>query len=358
MMNPSFQSKELLSMERNICSRASAFILPVLILLLTGCQVTPTPPAFSLYGHKGIILLPFDNLSQDGALGQEVQDGVTSQLVALNAAPVFEEGPVSDYLNSLKGNDTDPRSNPTVMKKLAKRFKGDLLMTCNVESYTESIQDQPPQRVMVDYKTKAYKWGYSTVQQVKVTATARLIDVASGNIAWMKQAYGAGQVQNWNDLPYPGEKEYAPGEGWDTWRKRSKDHGDDDHGDRQGDERDGKARKDRAYDRNDDQGRQNGDRRDDGRGGYNNGPSNTVVNVTIQNNNTNSQQQNQTANATANADASTGSPSAAPAPLLYQTNATVANLRQAAIARTVGWLTDDFRGHGGWYPGYVAPPPK
>jgi hypothetical protein len=77
-----------------------------------------------------------------------------------------------------------------------------------------------------------------------------------------------------------------------------------------------------------------------------------VVNINI--NNSNSQQQNQTANATANA---TAAPAAAPA-LLYQTDATFANLRLAAIARAVNWLTDDFKGHGGWYPGYVAPPPK
>ncbi len=294
--------------------RWSTLAIPVLFLLLSGCQVTPTPPIFPLYGHQGIILLPFDNYSQDGALAQAVQDGVTSDLVALNAAPIFEEGSVSDYLSGLKGNDTDPRTNPAVRQKLAKHFKGDLLLTCNVETYTESIQDNPPQRVMVDYKDKTYKWGFNTVQQVKVTATAKLIDVANGNIAWMKQAYGTGQVQNWTDLSYPGDRDAAPAEGWDGWRKKNHDHDRDDRGDRHGDDRD----------------RSNGGK--------------TVININIQNN----QPQNQDPNAAP----------AGPAPLLYQNNATIANLRQAAIARTVGWLTDDFKGHGGWYPGYVAPPPK
>jgi len=301
-----------------VSPRRSLLLLPILFLALSGCQVTPTPPLFSLYGHQGIILLPFDNVTQDGALGQAVQDGVTAQLVGLNAAPIYEEGAVSEYLNNLKGDDTDPRSNPAVRQKLAKHFKGDLLLTCNVESYTESVQEQPPQRIMVDYKAQTYKWGFNTVQQVKVTATAKLIDVVNGNISWMKQAYGTGQYQTWTDLEYPGDHPVGPPEGWDNYRNRMKH--DRDHGD-----------KDRRDGRYDDRGRNGG---------------NTVVNINI--NNSNGQPQDPAAN------------SAQPtAPvLLYQSDATFANLRQAAIARTVNWLTDDFKGHGGWYPGYTAPPAK
>ncbi len=273
------------------------------LIFLVGCfpPPKPTPPAFSLYGHQGLIILPFENTSTDPALGQELQDNLTAQLVGLDATPIYEQGKVSAFLNQLDEENTDPNSNPAVMSQLTKHFNGDLILTGTVESYVESTQVQPPQRVQVALFSKDNKWGFYTVQQVKVSASARLINVANGSIIWVKKAWGNGQNQVWTDINYPGDHTDPPAEGWDSYLRP---HHDDHDGDRHDQDH---------RDRN----------------------GNTIVNINIQNPNN----------------------APAQAPLLYQSDATFSGLRENAIGQTANWLTDDFKGHGGWYQGYVDPGP-
>lgn len=293
-------------------------LLALGVTAFSGC-FKPTGPAFSLYGHSGLIVLPFENTSPDQALGPEIQDGVSADLLKLNALPISERGQVADYLENLSVDNMNVQSNSTLRKKLSKQFKGDLLMTGTVEGYTESTFDRAPQRILADFNSKTYKWGFYTVQQVVVTATLKLVDAASGNLVWLKKASGTGSQQLWNDLPYPGGRAEPPAEGWDAWQRHLND-------------------RDREHAHH---GKWN--QRDHGRDGDQDRNGKTLININIQNN---QQQQDQS-------QADNAAP-AQPA-LLYQSDSTFANLRQAAINNAASWLVDDFRGHYGWYPGYVAP---
>lgn len=308
---------------------------PLILLVLgmtamSGC-FKPTGPAFSLYGHSGLIILPFENISPDQALGPEIQDGVSADLLKLNALPISEGGQVADYLDNLSIDNMNVQSNTSLRKKLSRQFKGDLLMAGTVEGYTESTFDRAPQRILVDFNSKTYKWGYYTVKQVVVTATIKLVDAASGNLVWLKKANGTGSQQLWNDLPYPGDHAEPPAEGWDAWQRhwneKDRDHahhgnwGQRDHG------RDG------------DQGGDNG-----------NANGKTVININIQNQNSQQQTQQQQQQQSQTNNAAPAQPA-----LLYPSDSTFADLRQSAINNAASWLVDDFRGHYGWYPGYVAP---
>ena len=285
-------------------SLSKIFLLFSVLIFSTGCfpPPKPTPPVFSLYGHQGLVILPFDNVSADPALAQELQNNLTAQLVGLNAVPVYEQGAVSNYLNQISNDSDDPSADPAVIQRLSQHFKADLILTGTVETYVESTQVQPPQRIQTALFSTDNKWGYYTVQQVKITANAKIVNAANGSTIWVKNAWGNGQNQVWTDIPYPGEKTDPPAEGWDDYfhhhdHPEWRHHNEWDH--------------------------------------QNN--SSPVVTINLNTNGNNS------------------APSA-PA-LLYQTDATFSNLRGYAIAQTANWMSDDFKGHGGWTLGYVAPAP-
>ena len=272
-------------------SLSKCFFLFSSLILLTGCFPPPKPtaPAFSLYGHQGLVILPFDNVSSDPALAQELQNNLTAQLVGLNAAPVYEQGTVSNYLSQIN-NSGDPSANPAVVQQLSQHFNADLVLTGTVESYVESTQVQPPQRVQTAIFSSDHKWGYYTVQQVKITANAKIVNAANGSTIWVKNAWGNGLNQVWTDIPYPADRTDPPGEGWDDYFHHH-DHPE--------------WRHHSEWD-----------------------------------------QQNN------------GNPYMSPgSALLYQSDANFSNLRGQAIAQTANWLSDDFKGHGGWTLGYVAPAP-
>jgi len=290
----------------------------VLSVLLPACGLfKPVPPVYNLYGHQGLVLLPFANDSQDPALGHQVQDELAGQILRLNALPISEQGEVSRFLAvEAAGNAA---ADPNFRKRVALRFNSDLVMEGSVESYTESIEDKDPERMITDSKTGAAKWGYYTVRQVGVAAVAKIFDASTGNLLWEKRSRGNGNQQRWHDLDYPGDKTTPPPGGWGSYQMKAK------------------AREFALENPGKPFFPQGQQVRPPQAG--NTAPGQPIININIQNNN--SQQQNQTAIVAA---------PVKPA-LLYQTDTVFASLRETAISQCTQWLAGDFRGQWGWTPG-------
>lgn len=264
-----------------------------------------------------------------------------AELVALRACPVAEEGKVQSFVRRYAQGKADP-ADAALRRKIAEKLKGDVLLTGSVNTYTETFKDSPPSRRQVNRDPPEFRWGYTTTSAVDLSVTAKLVDVNTGSILWIRKAHGGRNWNRWVDPPYPGEKAEAPKEGWGEYvvqtlpdwavgAVKGKGRGDPHLPGRKGDpHRDGRK----------------GDPHRDG-AGEEGSLKPVVVNIHIQN--TQTQQQTQTASAQANASASGGG-EAEDLLLLYEMDSDFAKLRDAAIREAVAQLTGDFKGRGGWTP--------
>jgi hypothetical protein len=282
--------------------------------LLGGCSVKPKPPVYSLYQHQRLVVLPFENLSRDPALAQDLQDGVVAELVRLKAVPVAEEGQVVDFLRKRKADLAGLSENAALRAQLAQALKADVVLVGSVKTFTESYTEEAPHRRKVKSEPETYEWGFYTEERVTATGTLRLVDAAGGNIRWIQNVTSNRSNRQWHPLGYEAIQVVVPQGGWDPYLDKV----------RPAHARRGKGRK-------------------AGRGGdlaeVKDGK--VVVNINIQNN------QNQT---------QTQSPAAASAapPLLYESDSVFQGLRQAAVRDLVAYAVSDFRGRGGWTPGLAT----
>jgi hypothetical protein len=305
-------------------SRSPFVILMLAVMLAAGCASTPKPPAYSLYGHRGLTVLPFRNLTRDPGLGPQLRAEMLAQLVRLHAVPIVEGERVSALMRGLQGDGTSVEDDDDVRAAIARRFDSDLILIGAVTAYSEGQSEGSPRRIKVAFSSDHYRWGFYEARSVEVVASIKLIDASTGELLWVNNARGYSSRRNWVDLPYPGKQKQPPAQGWSAFMASARDGTDGTHV-------------------------------PPGHGGVPPGhakhdsPNQPVININI--NNSQSQQQNQTATATATA---TASNTASEAPLRYQTDATFSALRTAALRRAAAYLVSDFRGRGGWTPGMAA----
>ncbi|NIV53970.1 MAG: hypothetical protein GWN53_19220 [Gammaproteobacteria bacterium] len=296
-----------------------------MLILTAGCASTPKPPAYSLYDHDALAVLPFQNLTQDPGLAQELQDAFLARLVQLNAVPVIEGGRVSALVAR---EDADPASlqhDAAARAAIARQLESDVLLVGSVTSYSEGLSEGSPRRVKVAFSSDRYRWGFYENRTVQVMASIKLIDTATGRILWVKNAQGSSGRRHWVALPYDGDKESPPSEGWSAYlaARSEVDLG------YTSPAADARAKRDRVPP------------------GHAKGQSSQpVINIHI--NNSQSQQQSQTQ--TARAAASAGDSAANPA-LLHRTDPVFSALRANALQRAAAYLVSDFQGRGGWKPG-------
>jgi hypothetical protein len=190
---------------RKSCSvlTSSAFLFAA-ILIFTGCAVKPAPPVFSLYGYQRVAMIPFDNQSADPELARVIQEGMTAQIVGINAVPVIEADQVAAYLRTLNAQGGSVAIDSNLRQKLGKKFSCDILLIGSADAYSEDLKDQMPQRVVVNEKTGEAKWGFYTNRKVTVNAGAKLLDVATGSLLWTRKSQGYSYQNTWNPLPIPG----------------------------------------------------------------------------------------------------------------------------------------------------------
>lgn len=305
-------------------------------LAMAGCAAKPRPPAFNLYKHQRLVVLPFENLTQDPALGAAIQDDLLVGLVRLNAVPVAEQAQVASMIQKLALHDSGVQQGEAQLRqRIADVFKCDLIMVGTISAYLESVVEEEPKRIKKSYKHKTFKWGYRDTASTNISMTVKLIDATTGNLLWIRKAPGAGKVSRWVDLPWPGEKAAPPAEGWDSLQVKSKG------------KKKAKNRKDR--------GETPPPAKPSPAGAAVAGqqPITIIINNTQQQQNTQTQTQVQTqqqAQAQAQSAAAPSKPK-----LLYQSDANVFRARQHAINYTVRSILRDFHGRGGWQPGDQAP---
>lgn len=302
--------------------------LALALLAVAGCASTPEPPAYSLYNHEALAVLPFENLTQDPGLAQELQDAFLARLVQLSAVPVIEGAPVATLM---AGEGADPASlqqDAAARSAIARQLDSDVVLVGSVTSYSEGLSEGSPRRVKVGFSSDRHQWGYYRSRTVQVMASIRLIDTASGRILWVKNAEGSSGRRHWVELPYDGDEESPPAEGWSAYLAARSDV-------------DVSATPPAAYAR--------GKRDQVPPGHAKHQASQPVINIHI--NNSQSQQQSQTQ--TARAAASAGG-AGADAVLLYRRDPVFSALRANALQRAAAYLVSDFQGRGGWKPGMPA----
>ncbi len=291
-----------------------------------GCGAfKPRPPAFSLYERQRLVVLPFANLTQDPALAKTVQDDVIGELVRLQACPIAAQDDVSAQIQKL-GMETQEAPDSAVRKLLAERFRCDTIMVGTVNGYSESVKEEQPRRIK--QRDGSFRWGYADVSTVNIEATVKIMDAASGNILWVRKANGNGATQRWVDLPWPGENEGAPPQGWEKLRAQAA------------------KGKESPQDGKKDGGDSPAAVAPSASGGQ-------TINIIIQQQATQTQQQEQTQVQT-QAQSQTASPAETKPALLYQSDSNVFRARQTAISRTAQIITGDYRGAFGWKPGEPA----
>ena len=175
------------------------------VVSFNGCADKPVPPLFNLYGYQRLVVIPFDNNTQDPALAGALQDEMTSEIVNLNAVPVIDAGQVAAYLRSIQAKASDVSTDPGLRQKISQRFKCDLLLLSTVDGYNEFLKDEAPQR-------SGNQWGFMTDRKVVVTNSARLMDPATGSLLWSRNKnWGSSWHNTWNPLPIP-ETVILPGQ--------------------------------------------------------------------------------------------------------------------------------------------------
>ncbi len=304
--------------------RVGGFLLAV--LAFAGCAVKPRPPAFNLYERERLVVLPFENVTQDPALGKAIQDDLLTGLVRLNAVPVAEQAQVATMIEKIASRAGDGEAE--LRGQIKDAFKCDLIMVGSLSAYHENVRQENPKRIKKSYKHNTYKWGYRDSANVNINTTVKIIDAATGNLLWITKALGRGVVSRWVDLPWPGENASPPKEGWETVGVKTA------------------SRK---------------DKRGKGRGDpHQTPPPGTAAGtpaaasgqqpITIIIQNTQQQQTTQVQTQT-QAQAQAQSAAAPERPkLLYQSDANVFRARQHAINDVVRTVLRDFRGRGGWQP--------
>jgi len=186
-------------------------LIPAFLLLLAGCATAPKPPAFNLYERSRLAVAPFANSTADPVLAGVVQDGILAGLAGLNAVPIEKAVPDGGNLEK----------DPSVRKRLAEILKCDVIMTGSVYIYVEDVAREEPKRIRSSYHHNEYKWGYGDTGGVKLEATVRLFDAASGKMLWTRKTEAESHVSRWVDLPWPGEKTGPPEAGWDAMRSEN-----------------------------------------------------------------------------------------------------------------------------------------
>jgi hypothetical protein len=294
-----------------------------------GCGAfQPRPPAFSLYDRQRLVVLPFENLTQDSALAKTIQDDVIGGLVRLQACPIAAQDDVAAQIEKM-GPGAGTLEDNSARKKIAERFKSDTIMVGTVNSYSESVGEEQPRRLK--QRDGTYRWGYADISKVNIGATVKLIDAGTGNILWVRKATGEGTTQRWTDLPWSGEKEAAPPEGWDRLRAQAvkgNAGGAPDGGEKAG--------------------------QDNAGGTPATAPGGQTINIIIQQQATQTQQQEQT-QTQAQAQTQTAPAAEAKPVLLYQSDNNVFRARQNAISRIAQVIMSDYRGTFGWKPGESGP---
>jgi hypothetical protein len=180
-----------------------AFILAA-ILVFPGCAQKPAPPIFSLYGYQRVAVIPFNNQSTDSELARSIQEQMTAQIVGINAVPMIEADQVAAYLRALNAQASSVAVDSELRNKLGRKFLCDLLLIGSADGYDEVLEDQMPQRVVVNDKTGEAKWGFYTNRKVTVNASAKLLDLTTGSLLWTRQGQGYSYQNTWNPLPIPG----------------------------------------------------------------------------------------------------------------------------------------------------------
>ncbi len=287
----------------------------MLLMVLSGCAMTPQPPAFNLYGYDSMVVLPFRNLSQDAGLAQEMEDGVLERVLALNAVTVIPSMEVNDFVTRYHYADFDG-SDEQKRDMLAKQFHNDLILSGSVTSYSETISEDQPRRKKIDRKSEEYEWGYYIKRDVTITASIKVIDATSGQLLWIDKAHGNSRNYIWQPLAYSGSNEYPPRHGWEDEKQRAAVS----HNPTQMDNHHRHVNKDNGQ---------------------------TVINVVVNNSNSQSQQ------AVANASAKNNNSAGYHGDLYYQTDTIFASMRYDAINRASYRLASAFMGRGGWQPGMV-----
>src|ERR1035438_282557 len=89
------------------------------VVSFNGCADKPVPPLFNLYGYQRLVVIPFDNNTQDPALAGALQDEMTSEIVNLNAVPVIDAGQVAAYLGSIQAKASDVSTDPGLRQKIS-----------------------------------------------------------------------------------------------------------------------------------------------------------------------------------------------------------------------------------------------
>ncbi len=157
----------------------------LLALLAGGCAwFRPKPPAFNLHGRQRVAILPFANATADPAAAGALQDALADGLAGLKACPVARPG------ESTGG--------------------ADLLLRGTVERYEESVRPEAPKRIRSFGGEGEWKWGRAETCRAAVSASATLIDAATGAVVWTRRADASHALSRWNDLPWPGDQEKPP----------------------------------------------------------------------------------------------------------------------------------------------------
>ncbi|HET9870801.1 MAG TPA: hypothetical protein VFR02_09945 [bacterium] len=166
--------------------------------IFTGCGAPRVyPPAFSLYGYQRIVVVPFDDQTQDPALGITLQSEMEDQVLSLNAVPLVDAKQTAAYLKGLKADPASVATDPELMKKIAQKFKADLLLVGAATGYVEILKDEAPQQ------DSSGHWGFNTFRKVSVAGKAQLLDPASGSLVWSGKNQGYSYTNTFNPLPIP-----------------------------------------------------------------------------------------------------------------------------------------------------------
>jgi|SRR5579859_87494 len=183
-------------------------LVGIVLMVLAGCGAerppVPVPPVFNLYAYQRLAVVPFQNASTDPALGKAVQDEMTDEIVNLGALPVIDGVQVAAYLKGGKSDGSDILMNEGLRKKIAQKFKCDVLLVGSADGYRETLKDEAPKRGS-NPDTGATEWGFFTDRKVVVNASAKLIDPVSGALLWTQKNQGWSWHNTWNPLPVPGD---------------------------------------------------------------------------------------------------------------------------------------------------------
>jgi len=144
-----------------------------------------------------VAVIPFDNQTQDPALGAAVQSEMVDQISQLNAVPLVDVAQTGAYLKSLRADPASVAANPDLMREIAQHFKADLILVGSSTGYLEILKDQAPQR------SDDGRWGFNTFRKVSVAARAQLLDPSSGSLVWSQKNQGYSYTNTFNPLPIP-----------------------------------------------------------------------------------------------------------------------------------------------------------